>query len=112
MRLFSQEVVTPAIAFADSMKTFKGHEKMVELLATVSTSKQVLTHVAALFIEMGIATSLAKGLQPDGKVVAEKVIAALANVDMMLSTKYEGVDEEGDWVHPVLLKIARDAVKP
>lgn len=104
-------MVTPASAFADSMKTFKGHEKMVELVGMVSTAKNVLTRVAALFIEMGIATSLSKGLQADGKVVSEKVIGALANVDMMLSTKYEGVDEEQGLVHPVLLKIAREAVK-
>lgn len=64
---------------------------------------------AALYLENGIVTALKKGKGEDGKVTG-KAKAALDNVLNLLSCSYQGLKEEDGYVHPILLKIARDSL--
>jgi predicted hydrocarbon binding protein len=51
-----------------------------------------------------------KGLSEEGKITNKKCQNAIDNLLTMLASGYEGVKEDDNLVHPILVKIARDAV--
>ena len=55
-------------------------------------------------------SGLKKGLSEEGILTKRKCQNAIDNLLTMLASGYEGVKEEDNLVHPILLKIARDAM--
>lgn len=107
----AQETVQAAAVFAESLPTFAKNAKLKQLEANIVECKKVVVQCAVLFLEMCLATACSKGMR-DWKIKDEKIKAAVANVDVMLSVHYETVSEDDNMVNPVLLRIARDAIKP